>query len=191
MPSLTTPRRLLRSNLVDLLVGPHGIDRYLELLRPEITVRDARARVLDVRRQTPRSVTLVLRPTRCGAALRPVSSSGLAWRSMGSGGPERTPRRLGARSRRPARADHHRASRRAGLAVPPRHDHPRDDPPPRRRPGRVPLPTDRPERLVLISGGSGITPCIAMLRTLCDEGHDGDVRFIHYAPRPASSGKAT
>ena len=58
----TTARRLLRSPLIDVLVGPHGIDRYLELIRPEITVRDARARVLDVRRQTARSVTLTLKP---------------------------------------------------------------------------------------------------------------------------------
>ena len=62
MPTLTPTRRLLRSNLVDLLVGPHGIDRYLELIRPEMTVRDARARVIAVRRQTDRSVTLTLRP---------------------------------------------------------------------------------------------------------------------------------
>src|ERR1700745_162810 len=62
MPTLTPTRRLLRSGLVDLLVGPHGIDRYLELIRPEITVRDARARALEVRHQTARSVTLTLRP---------------------------------------------------------------------------------------------------------------------------------
>jgi stearoyl-CoA 9-desaturase NADPH oxidoreductase len=54
--------RLLRSRLVDVLVGPHGVDRYLELIRPEITVRDARAKVVDVRRQTARSVTLTLKP---------------------------------------------------------------------------------------------------------------------------------
>src|SRR5262249_55479873 len=39
----------------------------------------------------------------------------------------------------------------------------------------------RPARLALISGGSGITPVLSMLRTLCDEGHDGEVLFLHYA----------
>jgi len=46
----------------DLLVGPHGIDRYLELIRPNLTLREARAEVVGVRRQTDRSVTLTLRP---------------------------------------------------------------------------------------------------------------------------------
>src|SRR5579862_1919443 len=57
-----TTTRLLRSKFVDALVGPHGIDRYLELIRPQLTVNDARARVVAVRRQTERSVTLVLAP---------------------------------------------------------------------------------------------------------------------------------
>src|ERR1700737_2376192 len=62
MPSAATvARRLLRSPFVDLLVGPHGIDRYLELIRPTMTVRDARAEVVSIRRQTARSVTLTLR----------------------------------------------------------------------------------------------------------------------------------
>src|SRR5262249_30806582 len=43
------------------------------------------------------------------------------------------------------------------------------------------LPDPRPERIVLISGGSGITPCLSMLRTLCDEGYQGELAFIHYA----------
>src|ERR1700694_2447437 len=70
MPALTTTRRLLRSPLIDLLVGPHGIDRYLELIRPNLTVRDARAEVVAVRRQTERSVTLTLRPNRAWSGFR-------------------------------------------------------------------------------------------------------------------------
>ncbi len=44
------------------------------------------------------------------------------------------------------------------------------------------LPASRPDRLLLISGGSGITPLISILRTLSDEGHAGAVTFVHYAP---------
>src|SRR5579875_1017237 len=62
MLATATTRRILRSPLVDLLVGPHGIDRYLELVRPDLTVHDARAEVLAVAHPTPRSVTLTLRP---------------------------------------------------------------------------------------------------------------------------------
>ena len=54
--------RVLRSSLVDLLTGPHGVDRYTELVEPTWTVGDARAKVVAVRRDTPRSVTLTLEP---------------------------------------------------------------------------------------------------------------------------------
>ena len=43
------------------------------------------------------------------------------------------------------------------------------------------LPDPRPERVLLISGGSGITPVMAMLRTLCDEGFTGELGFLNYA----------
>ena len=43
------------------------------------------------------------------------------------------------------------------------------------------LPDPRPERVLLISGGSGITPVMAMLRTLCDEGYPGEIGFLNYA----------
>ena len=38
-----------------------------------------------------------------------------------------------------------------------------------------------PPRPPCMRGGSGITPVMAMLRTLCAEGHDGRVTFVHYA----------
>ena len=46
------------------------------------------------------------------------------------------------------------------------------------------LPDPRPDRILLISGGSGITPVMSMLRTLCAEGHRGPITFLHYAPDP-------
>lgn len=172
--------RLLRSRLVDVLVGPHGVDRYLELIRPEITVRDARAKVVDVRRQSARSVTLTLRPN-------------VAWGGFRAGqfvrvgveidGVRRT------RTYSPA------CSERSGLLELTVTTHPEGlvsrHLQARCRPGTVlhlgpaqgsfTLPEPRPARLVLISGGSGITPVLSMLRTLCDEGHDQPVEFIHYA----------
>ena len=42
------------------------------------------------------------------------------------------------------------------------------------------LPTPRPRRLLLIAGGSGITPVMAMVRTLRQERHDGRVAVLHY-----------
>ena len=66
----TLTRRVLRSPLVDLLTGPHGVDRYTELVEPTWTAGDARAKVIAVRRQTPRSVTLTLEPNRAFTGFR-------------------------------------------------------------------------------------------------------------------------
>ena len=60
----TLTRRVRRSPLFELLTGPHGVDRYTELVDPTWTQADARAKVIAVRRQTPRSVTLTLEPNR-------------------------------------------------------------------------------------------------------------------------------
>ena len=46
--------------------------------------------------------------------------------------------------------------------------------------------TSRPaEKLLLLSGGSGITPLMSMLRTLYDLGSDADVVFLHSARTPS------
>src|SRR5437763_9515235 len=58
----TLRKRVLGSDLLDLLTGPHGVDRYTELVAPTWTLGEARAKVVDVRRTTPRSVTLTLAP---------------------------------------------------------------------------------------------------------------------------------
>jgi ferredoxin-NADP reductase len=182
MPTSTTARRLLRSSLVDLLAGPHGIDRYLELIRPSLSLGDARAKVVAVGRQTERSVTLRIQPNQ-------------AWEGFTAGqfvsvgveidGVRRT------RTYSPASSQHAPegtleltvTTHPGGLVS--RHLRDRVGPgtvlhlgPAR---GDFVLPDRRPDRLVLVSGGSGITPVLSMLRTLCDEGHDGEVLFVHYA----------
>src|SRR5208282_6065252 len=55
-------RRLLHSRVLNALTYPHGVDRYVELVRPLALARDVRAEVTAVRWQTPKSVTLTLRP---------------------------------------------------------------------------------------------------------------------------------
>ncbi len=181
MPTLTPTRRLLRSPLVDLLVGPHGVDRYLELIRPDLTVRDARAEVVAVRRQTQRSVTLALRPNAAWGGFR---AGQFVRVGVEIDGVRRT------RTYSPACSEHDQGVLELTATVHPeglvsRHLQSRV------LPGRIVhlaaaqgdfvLPAARPERLLLISGGSGVTPVISMLRTLCDEGHQGEVAFVHYA----------
>jgi ferredoxin-NADP reductase len=176
-------RRLLGSPLVDLLVGPHGIDRYLELIRPDMTISDARAEVIDVRRQTARTVTLKVRPN---PAFGGFQAGQFVRLGVEIDGVRRT------RTFSPAGSQHAPdgmieftvTQREGGLVS----RHLRD----RVGPGAIlhlaraegefglPAPPERPGRLVLISGGSGITPVMSMLRTLCDEEHDGQVWFQHF-----------
>src|SRR5437588_6446232 len=180
MYTMSATRRLLRSPLVDLLVGPHGIDRYLELVRPTLTVCDARAEVIAVRRQTLRSVTLTLRPN---AAWRGFRAGQFVRVGVEIDGVRRT------RTYSPASSE---GSSELELTITAHPDgvvsrHLREH----IRPGSVlhlgdaggefTLPRQTPERLILISGGSGVTPVMSMLRTLRDEGYDGEIDFIHFA----------
>lgn len=177
-------RRALK--VFEALATPHGVDRYLELVHPMLTVRDLRAVVTDVQRSTSDSVTLTLRPTR---QWRGFQAGQFVQVTVGVDGVRRT------RCYSPS-SSQHRADGRIELTVKAHPDgvvsqylHANA------RPGLVVglapadgtfrLPAARPEQLLLISGGSGITPVLSMLRTLVDEGHDGDVVFLHYADTEA------
>jgi stearoyl-CoA 9-desaturase NADPH oxidoreductase len=196
-PSATTPcptapprsrrlgQRLLESGFLNLLAGPPGVDGYLEQVRPTWAVGDCRGEVTSVDRQTPDSVTLGLRANlawegfRAGQFVAVSVEIDGAWRSRcyspacaaGTGReleitvkahPKGLVSNFLVESARPGMV--------LGLA---------------QADGDFVLPDPRPERLLLISGGSGITPVISMLRTLCAEGHSGSVCFLHYAPDPA------
>jgi stearoyl-CoA 9-desaturase NADPH oxidoreductase len=176
----TLAQRVLRSPLVDLLTGPHGVDRYTELVEPTWTAGEARAKVVAVRRQTPRSVTLGLEPNRVFTGFRAGQHINL---TVEIDGRRRT------RPYSPASAE---GAPYIELSVG-RHDgglvstYLYE----RARPGMVVgldsvggdfvLPSVRPRRILFVSGGSGITPVMSMLRTLRSERFIGEVAFIHYA----------
>jgi ferredoxin-NADP reductase len=175
-------QRLLGSSLLDLLAGPPGVDGYLEQVRPTWALRDRRAEVISVERQTPDSVTLGLRAnlawegSRAGQFVNVSVEIDGAWRTRsyspssvaGTGRdleitvkshPDGLVSNFLIETARPGMF--------VGLG-------PAD--------GDFALPDERPERILLISGGSGITPVMSMLRTLCAESHPGDISFLHYAP---------
>lgn len=179
----TLARRVLGSSLLDLLTGPHGVDRYTELVSPTWTRNDARARVVAVRRATPRSVTLLLEPNDAFPGFQAGQHVNL---TVDIDGRRRT------RCYSPASAEGQRlieltiGYHEGGLVS----EHLYRN----ARPGMVVgldkvggdfvLPAIRPRRILLISGGSGITPVMSMLRTLAAERYAGRVTFIHYARSP-------
>lgn len=191
MPAVAAPPvsrrlgdRLLRSSLVDLLLGPHGVDRYLELVRPALVLGEARAEVIRVEHQSARSATLTLRSNRAWAGHRAGQFVRAGFeiggvrrtRTYSPAGSEHGPREeleLTVTMHPAGAVSRHVNELKPGAVV---HLGPAE--------GEFVLPAKRPERLLLLSGGSGITPVMSMLRTLCDEGHRGEVAFRHYARRP-------
>ena len=180
----TLTRRVLGSALVDVLTAPYGIDRYTELVSPTWTLSEARATVMSVRRSTPRSVTVTLQPNRAFFDRMPAVKAGQYVNlTVDIDGRRRT------RCYSPANAEGRRVIELTvglhdgGEVSTHLHRH--------ARPGMVVglagvggdfvLPAVRPRRILLISGGSGITPVMSMLRTLRSEGHRGQVAFVHYA----------
>jgi stearoyl-CoA 9-desaturase NADPH oxidoreductase len=189
----TFRKRVLGSDLVDLLTGPHGVDRYTELVVPTWTLGEARAKVVDVRLTTPRSVTLTLAPNQSFTSNHTVRAGQYVNLTVDIDG------RRHARCYSPANAEgsshleltigHHDG----GLVSTYLYE--------RARRGMVVglagvggdfvLPAQRPRRILFVSGGSGITPVMAMLRTLVAQGHGqapGEaISFVHYARNDAEA----
>lgn len=176
--TLTTRTR--RSRLLDLLTGPHGVDRYTELVDPTWTRGDARARVVAVRRGTPRSVTLTLAPNRAFSGFRAGQHINL---SVEIDGRRRTRPYSPANAETDGHIEITVGRHDGGLVSNYLYEH--------ARPGMVAfldsvageftLPETLPDRMLFVSGGSGITPVMSMLRTLRARGHRGQVAFVHYA----------
>ncbi len=183
------PAGVLRSPAVAALASPHAVDRYLEVVDPMWAVAEVRARVVGVRRETADVTTLTLEPTSTWEGFRAGQFVQLGVEVDGS---RRTTRCFSISSSEGTTTDGHGTftitvrAHEDGLvskflAT-------------RARPGLVvhlsqaqgdfTLPSPLPERLLMISGGSGITPVMSMLRTLVDHGYDGRIRFVHYSRSP-------
>ncbi|MFE3291259.1 ferredoxin reductase [Rhodococcus sp. NPDC059234] len=164
------------------MATPHQLDRYLELVNPMATVRDLRAEVTEVRRTTADTVTLTVRPTRqwAGFAAGQFVQVGVVVdgvRHTRCYSPACSQHRddgcieLTVKAHPQGLVSRHlRRHAEVGLVV----SLSQAD-------GVFRLPAERPEKILLISGGSGITPVMSMLRTLLDEGYAGEVTFLHYA----------
>lgn len=174
LASIVTP-------LLDTLTHPHGPDRYLEMINPAWSTREVRAEITGVRQQAPGTVTLLARPNRI-------------WRGFRAGQHVQLTTDLGGVRRSRCYSivsSEHGPARHLEFTVHAEPDGLVSNHLQRIRPGTVvglsqalgpfTLPDERPEQVLLISGGSGITPVLSILRTLRDEGRAKSVTFLHYA----------
>jgi ferredoxin-NADP reductase len=177
-------RRMMRQaiRVFNAAATPYGVDRYVELVRPSWSSTEVRAKVVEVARTTPRSVTLTLRPngnwagfragqytelsieiegvrhTRCHSMTNDATTrNGLIELSITAHPEGRVSRHL-----------RHAAQKGQTVVLTPAM-------------GSFTLPPEEPAHLFLISGGSGITPVMSMLRTRCALGWTAPVTFLHYA----------
>ncbi len=184
-PSRPLPDRLrttLSAPLFARLATPHGVSRYLEHVHPLWTLEGGRAQVTAIVDETPRMRTFELQTDHAWTGHRAGQHVRLG---VTVDGAERTRTYT-------VTASEHRADGRITLTVAREPDglvsghlHDRlqvgDIVACSPATGDVVLPDPRPTDLLLLSAGSGITPALATLRTLADEGHTGEVRLLHHA----------
>lgn len=172
--------RISARPILDALTTPHGLDRFTELVDPLRVAGEPRARVTGVHRPTADSVTLTLRPNsrwrgfRAGQYVRvTVTVDGVRRsRCYSPAGSERS-------GEIELTVKAHEGGLVSGYLY--RCAHPGMVLGLAPAAGEFTVDSPRPRRLLLISGGSGITPVMSMVRTLADEGYRGEVVFLHYA----------
>ena len=180
MPKLLSRPRL---RLLDALAGPHGIDGYLEEIDPLLVTGECRAEVVAVDRGTEESVTLKLRPNRAWQGFRAGQFVNVAvevdgvrhQRCYSPACGEGRQLEITVKRHPEGLVSNFLADRAApgmvlGLS---------------QAEGDFLLPHPRPDSVLLIGGGSGITPLMAILRTLFAEGYERPVALLQYAPDPA------
>jgi ferredoxin-NADP reductase len=175
-------RRMLASKAVGSLTSPHSIDHYLEHVHPMLTVSEVRARVVRVERETGDASTVVLKPNGAWRGFVPGQHVQLGVEVEG----KRRVRVFSVSSSQANRDGTFSVYEKAhpdGYVSQFLHTglEPRTIVHLSQAEGEFVLPDVVPDRLLLLSGGSGITPVMSMIRTLRDRAHRGDVTFLHYA----------
>lgn len=179
----TLPLPLLRAArpLLEALAYPYGADALAEAIHPLWRSDEVRARITAVAQQTEDSLTLRLRPNRAWRGFAPGQFVTVTAPVDGV---------LVSRCFSPCSSAHRRRELELTMRVMSggrltpwlkRHALPGMVLRLSQAAGSFHLPASRPRRLLLISGGSGITPMLSMARTLADEGYAGELVFLHFA----------
>src|SRR5215213_3441615 len=175
-------RKALSSRPVASLTSPYTIDHYLDQIHPMLAAKNVRARVVEVVQETGDASTVILRPNGAWKGFTPGQHVQFGVEVDGT----RRIRCFSVSSSRAAKKGTFSVSVKAhpdGYVSQFLHNElkPRTVVYLSQAEGEFVLPREVPDNLLLMSGGSGITPVMSMIRTLRDTGHQGDVTFLHYA----------
>ena len=185
---MTLAQTLLRSPLAAALTTPHGVDRYLELVAPMAVVDEVRARIVSVRRET-----------RAGAPVATVTlEPNCRWGGHEAGQFVQVGIEVDGRRRTRCFSVSSAESKRGDLITLTMRTNPDgivsrhlvEDAQPgdvvflSQAHGEFTLTDPLPPSVLLLSGGSGITPVMSILRTLLRRGYGGTIHFVHYAQSP-------
>ena len=190
-------RRVLTSRTVAALTTPHSVDHYLQYFDPMWAATEVRARIIDIHRENPTSdgaavATVTLQPTATWRGHRAGQYVQVGVDLPGTA--KRVTRCFSVSSAASAPGEQITLTIRA-------HDEGQVSKylVNEAKPGEIlhlsqaegeftiheSPATPTPSHLIFITGGSGITPAMSIVRTLLRDGYDGRanrrVTFIHYA----------
>lgn len=161
-------------------------DDYLKMLNPLWTARELRGAIVDVRKETEDSATVVIKPGWGFAAeYQPGQYVGIGlrvdgrwhWRSYSlTSVPERDGKLISITVKATPEgflSTHLVNGVKPGTIV--RLAAPK---------GQFALPDPPPVKMLLVTAGSGITPVMAMLRSIAQRGQTSNIVHIHSAPSP-------
>jgi len=180
----TTPRINVLRGLAARATTPLLPDDYLKLLNPLWTARELRGEIVDVRNETADSATVTIKPGwGFSADYHPGQYVGIGlrvdgrwhWRSYSlTSVPVRDKKRITITVKATPEgflSSHLVNGVKPGTIV--RLAAPKGD---------FALPDPPPPKILFVSAGSGITPLMAMLRSLTARGHRPDIVHLHSAP---------